>query len=86
MLFLSYSFYCLETIIVKPLGSRFNSLSVLIGINEFNFSKNNFTLSVANCPIAFSLPRNDIFIFTLSPSSKNFLAVLPLFPYREEKC
>ena len=38
MLFLSCSCYCFETIIVKPLGSRFNSLSVLIGINEFNFS------------------------------------------------
>src|SRR3989339_1460208 len=76
--FVHFFDYCLETIIVNPLGSRFSSLSVLIGINAFNCSKNNFTLFVANCPIAFSLPLNDIFILTLSPSFKNFSACFAL--------
>src|SRR4030042_2555557 len=60
--------YCLETIIVKPLGSRFSSFSVLVGIIEFKFSKNFCIFSLAKFPIALSLPLNDIFIFTLSPS------------------
>src|SRR3989344_5195177 len=46
-LWVKSSCYSLEIIIVKPLGSRFNSLSVLIGIIWFKLSKNFCIFSLA---------------------------------------
>jgi len=71
--------YCFEIIIVKPLGSRFNSRSIFIGMRVLSVVVKISIFFLAKSPIAFSLPRKIIPTFTLSPSFKNFSACLAFF-------